>query len=158
PQFEAAFEGFVPLYWQQVAPEVLEQLAGDERIVRNAQKIRTVPENARMIVDAAREYGSFGQFLAQWPSSDQAGLLIWLKRHGERLGGNSAQYFLRRVGWDGFILSRDVIAGLQREELLDASPASKKGLMQAQQAFNRWHEESGLPYSHLSRILSMTVG
>ena len=76
---------------------------------------------------------------------------------GARLGGNSAQYFLRRVGWDGFILSRDVIAALHREEVLDASPTSKKGLMQAQEAFNLWHEESGLPYSHLSRILSFTI-
>lgn len=157
PRFEDAFEGFVPLYWQQVSPEVLETLAGDERIVRNAQKIRTVPENARMIVDAAREHGSFGKFLAHWPSSDQIGLLLWLKRNGARLGGNSAQYFLRRVGWDGFILSRDVIAALHREEVLDASPSSKRGLMQAQSAFNRWHEETGLPYSHLSRILSLTV-
>ena len=140
PKFEEAFEGFVPLYWQQVSPEVLEQLASDERIVRNAQKIQTVPENARMIVDTAREHGSFGKFLANWPRSDQAG-----------------QYFLRRVGWDGFILSRDVIAALHREEVLDASPTSKKGLMQAQEAFNRWHEESGLPYSHISRILSFTV-
>jgi 3-methyladenine DNA glycosylase Tag len=157
PGFEQAFEGFVPLYWQQVPPEVLEKLADDERIVRNAQKIRTVPENARMIVDAAAEHGSFGKFLASWPSSDQVGLLLWLKRNGARLGGNTAQYFLRRVGWDGFILSRDVVAALHREELLDASPTSKKGLMQAQQAFNQWHEESGLPYSHLSKILSFTI-
>ncbi|MEX2475377.1 DNA-3-methyladenine glycosylase I [Marinobacter sp.] len=157
PGFEAAFDGFVPVYWQQVPPEVLERLSGDERIVRNTQKILTVPENARMIVDASREHGSFGRFLADWPSSDQAGLLLWLKRNGARLGGNTAQYFLRWVGWDGFILSRDVIAALYREEMLDASPGSKKGLMQAQQAFNRWHEETGLPYSHLSRILSMTV-
>ena len=157
PGFEDAFKGFVPLYWQQVPPEVLEDLAQDERIVRNMQKIRTVPDNARMIVDTAREHGSFGKFLANWPRSDQAGLLIWLKRNGARLGGNSAQYFLRRVGWDGFILSRDVIAALHREELMDASPTSKKGLIQAQEAFNSWHDESGLPYSHLSRILSFTV-
>ena len=157
PDFEAAFEGFVPAYWQQVPPEVLEDLARDERIVRNMQKIRTVPDNARMIVDAAREYGSFGAFLAQWPSDDQVGLLLWLKRHGARLGGATAQYFLRNVGWDGFILSRDVIAGLKREELLDASPGSKKALTQAQAAFNAWHQETGLPYSHLSRILSCTV-
>lgn len=157
PDFEAAFEGFVPLYWQQVPPEVLERLAQDERIVRNMQKIRTVPENARMIVDAARDHGSFGRFLAHWPSDDQVGMLLWLKRHGARLGGATAQYFLRSVGWDGFILSRDVVAGLRREELLDASPGSKKALDQAQAAFNRWHEETGLPYSHLSRILSFTV-
>ncbi|MGM0769155.1 MAG: DNA-3-methyladenine glycosylase I [Pseudomonadota bacterium] len=158
PDFEAAFKGFVPLYWQQVPPEVLEELARDERIVRNMQKIRTVPGNARMIVDTSREHGSFGQFLANWSSGDQVGLLLWLKRNGERLGGNSAQYFLRRVGWDGFILSPDVVAGLRREELLDATPGSKKALVQAQQAFTRWHEETGLPYSHLSRILSYTVG
>lgn len=158
PDFEAAFEGFVPLYWQQVPPDVLEELAQDERIVRNMQKIRTVPDNARMIVDAAHEYGSFGQFLEQWPSDDEVGLLLWLKRNGARLGGNSAQYFLRRMGWDGFILSNDVVTALRREEVLDASPGSQKALKQAQQAFNAWHRETGLPYSHLSRILSFSVG
>ncbi|MDX1457421.1 MAG: DNA-3-methyladenine glycosylase I [Marinobacter sp.] len=158
PGFEAAFEGFVPLYWQQVPPEVLENLAKDERIVRNMQKIRTVPDNARMIVEAAREHGSFGAFLSHWPSDDEVGLLQYLKKHGARLGGNTAQYFLRWVGWDGFILSRDVVAGLRREERLDANPTSKKALVQAQQAFNDWHRETGLPYSHLSRILSYSIG
>jgi 3-methyladenine DNA glycosylase Tag len=154
PGFEEAFKGFVPLYWQQVPPDVLEDLAQDERIVRNMQKIRTVPDNARMIVDASREHGSFGQFLSQWPSNDQVGLLLWLKRNGARLGGNTAQYFLRQSGWDGFILSHDVVVALQRAKLLDASPTSKKGLGQAQAAFNQWHKETGLPYSHLSRIVS----
>ncbi len=157
PGFEAAFKGFVPLYWQQVPPEVLEELARDERIVRNLQKIRTVPENARMIVEAASEHGGFGTFLSQWPSDDQVGLLLWLKRHGSRLGGASAQYFLRLVGWDGFILSSDVIAVLQLENLLDATPGSKKALLQAQAAFNDWHRETGLPYSHLSRIVSCSI-
>ncbi|WP_328186632.1 DNA-3-methyladenine glycosylase I [Marinobacter sp. OP 3.4] len=158
PGFEAAFDGFVPLYWQQVPPEVIEALAKDERIVRNLQKIRTLPENARMIVDAARDKGSFGRFLAQWPSDDQAGLLLWFKHNGSRLGGNTAQYFLRRMGWDGFVLSQDVIAALRRDNLLDATPGTKKALMQAQAAFNDWHRETGLPYSHLSKILSFTVG
>lgn len=157
PGFEAAFHGFVPAYWQQVPPDVLEELARDERIVRNMQKIRTVPENARMIMDAAREYGSFGAFLKKWSSEDQVGLLLWLKRNGSRLGGNSAQYFLRMVGWDGFILSRDVVSGLRHAKLLDASPMSKKGLQQAQAAFTAWHLETGLPYSQLSRILSFSV-
>jgi len=157
PGFEAAFHGFVPAYWEQVAPEVLEELAADERIVRNLQKIRTVPENARMIMDAARAHGSFGEFLARWPLDDQVGLLLHLKRHGARLGGNTAQYFLRRVGWDGFILSHDVVTALSRSGILDASPTSKKGLSQAQRAFNRWHQETGMPVSHLSRIVSFTV-
>lgn len=155
--FEAAFHGFVPAYWQQVPPDVLEELARDERIVRNMQKIRTVPENARMIMDAAREHGSFGAFLKQWPSGDQVGLLLWLKRNGSRLGGNSAQYFLRRVGWDGFILSSEVLAVLRHTDLLDASPGSKKALQQAQAAFTNWRQETGMPYSHLSRIVSCSV-
>ena len=158
PGFEAAFEGFVPLYWQQVSPDVLERLGQDERIVRNMQKIRTVPENARMIVEASEKFGSFGAFLSSWPSEDQEGLLLWLKRHGSRLGGTSAQYFLRRVGWDGFILAPDVILGLRREGLLDATPGTRKAMAQAQKAFNEWHRETGLPYSHLSRILSLSVG
>ena len=56
------------------------------------------------------------------------------------------------------ILSPDVIAGLRRAELLDATPGSRKALVQAQQAFTDWHRETGLPYSHLSRILSFSVG
>lgn len=157
PGFEEAFSGFVPLYWQQVPPERLEALAQDARIVRNMQKIATVPRNAQMIVEASEQHGSFGQFLASWPSHDQVGLLLWLKKHGARLGGASAQYFLRMVGWDGFILSNDVVAALQNHNLIDANPASQKGLKQAQKQFNLWHEETGLPFSHLSRILSMTL-
>ncbi|MDN7124996.1 DNA-3-methyladenine glycosylase I [Pseudidiomarina sp. 1APP75-32.1] len=155
--FQAAFSGFVPLYWQQVPPERLEQLADDPRIVRNWQKIETVPVNARMIVEVAEEHGSFGNFLAHWPSSDQAGLLDYFKVNGARLAGATAQHFLRRVGWDGFVLSADVVTALKNHNLMDASPTSKRGMRQAQQAFNQWHEETGLPYSHLSRIVSMTV-
>ncbi|WP_417441065.1 DNA-3-methyladenine glycosylase I [Idiomarina sp.] len=158
PGFEEAFKGFVPLYWQQVPPEVLEELSKDERIVRNQQKINTVPANARMIVEVSEEYGSFGQFLAQWPSSQQAGLLHYLKKNGSRLGGVTPQYVLRELGWDGFILSNDVVTALTNYKLIDASPTSQKGIKQAQSAFNRWHEQTQLPYSHLSRILSYSIG
>lgn len=157
PGFEEAFSGFVPLYWQQVPPERLEALAKDERIVRNMQKIATVPRNAFMIVEASEEHGGFGRFLANWPSSDQVGLLLWLKKNGSRLGGASAQYFLRMVGWDGFVLSRDVVVALQNHNLMDATPGSQKALKQAQQVFNQWHAETGLPYAHLSKILSLTL-
>lgn len=157
PQFEEAFSGFVPVFWQQVPPERLELLARDTRIVRNMQKIATVPQNARMIVEIAEEYGSFGAFLAQWPSSDQAGLLHYFKKHGARLGGATAQFFLRMQGWDGFILSPDVLAALANHNLLDATPGTQKAMKQAQTVFNQWHQETGLPYAHLSRILSMTM-
>lgn len=155
--FEEAFSGFFPLYWAQVPPERLDALGRDTRIVRNMQKISTVPQNAYMIVEAAETHGSFGAFLAQWPHNDQVGLLLWLKKNGARLGGASAQYFLRMVGWDGFILSSDVTTALRNHNLLDASPGSQKELKQAQQVFNDWHSETGRPYAHLSRILSMSL-
>lgn len=158
PQFEEAFSGFVPLYWQQVPPERLEELAQDERIVRNFQKILTVPVNARLVVEVAEEHGSFGQFLARWPHHDQVGLLLLLKKQGARLGGNTGQYLLRMLGWDGFVCASDVLTALRNFNLLDASPTSQKGLKQIQTAFNYWHQQTGLPYSHISRILSYSVG
>ena len=158
PGFEEAFKNFVPLYWQQVPPEILEELSKDQRIVRNQQKINTVPANARMIVEVSEEYGSFAQFLAQWPSAQQAELLHYLKKKGSRLGGITPQYVLRELGWDGFVLSNDVVTALTNHNLIDASPTSQKGQKQAQAAFNHWHEQTNLPYSHLSRILSYSIG
>ena len=35
---------------------------------------------------------------------------------------------------------------------------SQRDLKRIQEAFNHWHEESGLPMTHISRILSYTVG
>lgn len=155
--FEDAFAGFLPIYWQQVPPERLDELARDTRIVRNPQKIATVPLNARMIVEVAEQHGSFGAFLANWPRSKQHQLLAYLKKHGARLGGTAAQHVLRRVGWDGYLLTPDNLTALRNHKLLDASPYSKRGAEQIQRVFNQWHEETGMPYSHLSRILSMSL-
>lgn len=157
PGFEAAFAGFLPIYWQQVPPERLDELSRDTRIVRNPQKIATVPVNARMIVEVAEQHGSFGAFLANWPSCEQHRLLAYLKKHGARLGGTAAQHVLRRVGWDGYLLTPDNLTALRNHNLLDASPYSKRGAEQIQQVFNQWHDETGMPYSHLSRILSMSI-
>lgn len=157
PGFEEAFAGFLPIYWQQVPPERLDELARDTRIVRNLQKIATVPINARLIVEVAEQYGSFGAFLAQWPNAEQHQLLAYLKKHGARLGGTAAQHVLRRLGWDGYLLTPDNLTALRNHNLLDASPYSKRGAEQIQRVFNQWHADTGLPYSHLSRILSMSI-
>lgn len=155
--FEEAFAGFLPIYWQQVPPERLDELARDTRIVRNPQKIATVPLNARMIVEVTEQHGGFGTFLANWPNAEQHKLLAYLKKHGARLGGTAAQHVLRRVGWDGYLLTPDNLTAMRNHNLLDASPYSKRGAEQIQQVFNEWHAETGLPYSHLSRILSMSI-
>ena len=159
PGFEEAFLGFDLKRLNFQPTEFWERLTGDTRIVRNASKIMSVRDNALFVSDIAVEYGSFGSLLAQWPSADQVGLLDLLARRGSRLGGNSGQILLRHVGWDGFVLSKDVVACLRDAGLSIAEePKSKTDLRAIQAQFNVWAAETGLPYSHLSRICSMSIG
>jgi 3-methyladenine DNA glycosylase Tag len=159
PGFEAAFLKFEPKRLNFQPDEFWEGLTGDDRIVRNGAKIASVRDNARFIAEIAKEHGSFGKFLARWPADDQVGLLEVLAKRGSRLGGMTGQYFLRFVGKDVFITSRDMIASL-RDAGLDISEtaSSKKDLRKIQDLFNAWAEETGLPYTHLSRICAMSVG
>lgn len=159
PAFEEAFLGFQPRRLLTQPPDFWDRLTADSRIVRNGRKIMAVGDNARFIADIGAGHGSFGRFLADWPSSDQIGLMALLTRRGSRLGGNTGQYFLRFVGWDGFILSRDVVACLRDAGLdIAENPTSQKDRAKIQAQFNDWAEQTALPYTHLSRICAMSVG
>jgi 3-methyladenine DNA glycosylase Tag len=159
PGFEAAFLGFEPKRLLAQPDEFWERLVSDPRIVRNGQKIMAVRANAQFISDIAKQYGSFGKFLAAWPPTDQVGLLDVLAKQGARLGGRTGQFLLRFIGKDSFVLSMDVVACL-RDAGLDISenPSSKKDLRKIQEQFNAWVAETGLPLTHLSRICAMSVG
>jgi len=159
PGFEEAFLGFAPKRLLAQPDEFWERLAGDARIVRNAQKIMSVRANARFISEIAAERGSFGKFLAEWPVTDQIGLIDLMAKKGARLGGGTGQFFLRFIGKDSFVLSGDVVACL-RDAGLDVAehPTSKKDLRKIQDQFNAWAEETGLPMTHLSRICAMSIG
>jgi 3-methyladenine DNA glycosylase Tag len=159
PGFERAFLGFKPSKLVFQPDDFWDGLLSDARIVRNGAKITSVRENAAFVQEIAREHGSFGQFLAKWPSSDQIGLLDLLTKRGSRLGGNSGQMFLRFVGWDGFVTSQDVVACLRDAGLDIAEEVKSKGdLAKVQSQFNAWAAETGLPYVHLSRICAMSIG
>ncbi len=112
PGFEKAFAGFNPAVIAAWPEEQLERLASDTSIIRNLTKIRSVLENARMILDAEHSQGDYSRMIADWPAEDTVGLWQWLKRHGSRLGGNSGPMYLRYIGKDTFILTQDVIAAL----------------------------------------------
>jgi 3-methyladenine DNA glycosylase Tag len=159
PQFEAAFLGFEPPRLLLRPDEFWEGLAGDRRIVRHPQKIMAVRGNAQFVIDIAREHGSFGKFLAQWPAGDQVGLLDLHGKRGVRLGGRTGQYFLRFVGKDCFVTSGDVVTCLLDAGLdISQIPSSKKDLKKIQDQFNAWVQETGLPFTHLSRICAMSIG
>ena len=112
--------GFREVFWDfsvekllMMPPDMLEQKASDERIVRNYKKVKTITENAYMIHEVTAQHGSFSQFIANWPSEDIIGLWAYLKKHGARLGGNTGPYALRALGKDTFLLSRDVVTSTQ---------------------------------------------
>jgi 3-methyladenine DNA glycosylase Tag len=159
PGFEKSFLAFRPARLSFQPDDFWDGLLSDTRIVRNGAKIQSVRENAAFVQEIAREHGSFGKFLAKWPSSDQIGLLDLLAKRGSRLGGNTGQMFLRFVGWDGFVTSQDVVACLRDAGLDIAAEVKSKGdLAKVQAQFNAWAAETGLPYVHLSRICAMSVG
>lgn len=158
PGFEDAFAGFNPIRWKFMSDSDFETLLQDTRIIRHARKILSVRDNATFLCDLAEEHGSAANFFANWPDNNYVGLLTLLKKRGNRLGGNTRQYFLRFMGKDSFILSQDVVAALIREGVVTNTPTSQRDLTLVQQAFNQWHEESGRSLTHISKILAFTIG
>jgi 3-methyladenine DNA glycosylase Tag len=92
PGFETAFDKFEPKKVAAYGEDKLDALLKDTRIVRNGAKIMATIENARFIVATAKSHGSFGRFLANWPETDQIGLMEHLKKNASRMGA------LRGVG------------------------------------------------------------
>jgi len=158
PGFEAAFHGFDPERCRKLSMTHVEKLAADKRIVRNAPKIRSVIHNANFIRDLAREHGGAGKFFAASPPEQFVGLLQLLKQRADRLGLQTAQYFLRGMGVDGFILSPDVIAALIEAGVVTSAPSSKKAFVAVQSAFDSWREESGWSLTEISKTLSFSIG
>lgn len=159
PGFEAAFLKFDPAKLTLQPDDYWDSLLKDARIVRNGAKIMSVRDNALFVRDIAKEHGSFGKMLAKWPASDEIGLLDLMTKRGSRLGGNTGQMLLRFIGWDGFVTSKDVVACL-RDAGLDIAEEvkSKRDLAKVQEQFNAWAKETGLPYTHISRICALSVG
>ncbi|WP_150526204.1 DNA-3-methyladenine glycosylase I [Roseibium sediminis] len=158
PGFEEAFEGFdvgLLSFWPD---EEYDRLTSDKRIVRNGMKIRSVQANALFLKDLAAEHGSAARFFADYPVTDQIGLMDLLKKRGSRLGGATGSLALRFIGKESFMLSRDVIAALIREKVAFSDKPSKKNLQAIQQGFNEWKAESGRSLNEISRILAFSVG
>lgn len=157
PAFEEAFFGFDPHKVVLMGAEHLERLMQDERLIRHLAKLKSVPRNAQLVLDVAREHGSFGAWLADWPESDIVGLWRYLGKHGSQLGGLSAPRFLRMAGKDTFIPTDDVVAALKAQGIVDKAPTSQRDLAALQAAFNGWREQSGRPLCQLSTMLAYAV-
>ncbi|SDT94057.1 DNA-3-methyladenine glycosylase I [Pseudomonas pohangensis] len=157
PAFEQAFFGFDPEKVVLMGGEHIERLMQDKRLIRHLGKLASVPRNAQFVLDVAREKGSFGALIADWPVSDIVGLWKYLARHGAQLGGLSAPRLLRMIGKDTFVPTNDVVAALKAQGIVDKQPTSLKELAAVQAAFSHWHAQSGRPLCQLSVMLAHTV-
>ena len=157
PDFERAFKGFDPHLVAYLSDEDVERLVTDPTIIRHHKKILSTRENATFMLDLAAEHGSAAKFFATHPSNDYVGLLEALKKRASRMGGTSAQYFLRRMGKDSFVLSRDVVKVLVSEGIVTKSPSARRDMTAVQQAFNVWCEESRRNLTTVSRVLAMST-
>lgn len=158
PGFERAFDGFDPAANAVMSDETFDALLKNADIVRNGAKIRSVALNAQFLLDLAAEHGSAAQFFAGWPDDKLIGLLDYLKKHGDRLGGHTGARVLRAIGKPAYILTESVVAALVQEGVVTGTPTSKRDLQAVQAAFNVWAAESGRDLTAISRTLAMSAG
>ncbi|MGR8921198.1 MAG: DNA-3-methyladenine glycosylase I [Gammaproteobacteria bacterium] len=157
PAFERALDGFDPHAVAYLSDDDLDRLLANPELIRHHAKMRAARDNALFMLDLAQEHGSAARFFADWPERDYVGLLEVLKRRASRMGGTSAQYFLRRMGKPSFVLTDDVVRALVADGVVARKPTSKRDRRAVQDAFNAWADESGRDLTAISRVLAMSV-
>lgn len=158
PYFEKAFFGFDPDKLVLMPDEMFDERMADPKLIRHYGKMHAIRVNAQLIREIRAEYGSVGECLAQWSPMEGAQLWELLRKRGKHLGGLSAPAFLRMSGWDAWMPTSHVRAGLVAREIIPHKLTSLRDQQAAQEAFNRWASESGWPIAHISQVLAMTVG
>ncbi|WP_158967440.1 DNA-3-methyladenine glycosylase I [Chachezhania sediminis] len=156
PGFEAAFEGFDIGRCAMMDDDWFDRLVADDQIVRNGKKIATVRENA-VFLSGLSDQGGAGKVLGLWPSTDFIGLMDLLKTRASHMGGTSAQYAMRMMGRDAFVLSTDVTQRLIVEGVIDKPATSRTALRAVQGAFNTWMDQSGRSLSEISGTLARSL-
>ncbi|MGA8380192.1 MAG: DNA-3-methyladenine glycosylase I [Stellaceae bacterium] len=157
PAFEEVFEGFAPRRVRAMPDEALEGLLADRRLIRHWGKLKAVRDNAAAMIAIAYQHGSFGSWLARWPTNEIVGLWEALAKGFSQMGGNSGPSFLRMIGKDTFVLTHSVVAALQHWGAIDAPPKNRKDRAAVQSCFNAWAGETGRPLCQLSQILAASI-
>ncbi|NVD06895.1 DNA-3-methyladenine glycosylase I [Vibrio sp. JPW-9-11-11] len=158
PQFEEVFFGFSIEPLLMLSDEQWDNKAADKRIIRHHSKVKSIQANAQMIHEARLHYGSFANMVSQWPQEEITELWLYLKKHGQRLGGNTGPYSLRQMGVDTFILSGDVESYLRHSKIIEGGRDTKRSLSAANQAFLEWQQQSGRCFTHISQVIAYSTG
>lgn len=158
PNFEASFFNFNIEKVLMMPEEMMERKATDPNIIRNFNKVKTIKANGQMIFEEQQNGQTFAEFIAQWPSDNIIGLWAYLKKYGQRLGGNTGPYALRALGKDTFIISRDVEAYFRAHDIITGGIQTKSSLQAIQTSFNTWQQQCDLSLSQLSRLIAFATG
>lgn len=158
PNFEKVFHNFDVAYVAHLSDEQLEAHMLQPGLIKHWGKMKGLRHNAAWMLGLQADQDGFAQYIAQWPEERIVELWLDMKKKGSQLGGRSAQAFLRMVGKDTFMLTQDVMVQLRAQGISDKvdAPTAKRDLLVIQNAFNQWQQESQLPMSHISRLLSFT--
>jgi DNA-3-methyladenine glycosylase I len=156
PHFEKVFWGFDPKKLVLIDDTFMERAMQDKGLIRHWGKLQTIPVNALEMNDITAEGIEFGQLLAEW---DQDITQLWrhISKRFKRMGGQSTPYFLRMVGKDTFVLTNDVVDKLISLRVIDSKPTSKADLQKVSDFFSELKGCSGRPYSHLSKLLALSL-
>jgi 3-methyladenine DNA glycosylase Tag len=157
PAFEEVFHGFEPRRVRAMSDDALQALLADTRLIRHWGKLKSVRDNAAAMIGVGEEYGSFGTWLADWPTTNIVELWETLAKRFSQMGGNSGPSFLRMVGKDTFVLTHSVTAALKHWGAVEGPPKNRKDRAAVQSSFNAWAEETGRPLCQLSLILAASV-
>ena len=81
-----------------------------------------------------------------------------MKKHGQRLGGNTGPYALRALGKDTFLLSRDIEAYFRAHDIITGGIQTKSSLNAIQASFNTWQQQCDLSLGQISRLVAYATG
>ncbi len=98
PHFRKAFRDFSPEKVARLSERDIGALMEDSGIVRNEKKIRATVENAKIILDLAKEHGSVKGYIAGF-GKREGKLLEDLQYKFKHMGPATARVFLWSVGF-----------------------------------------------------------
>ncbi|AWF82318.1 3-methyladenine DNA glycosylase [Microbulbifer sp. A4B17] len=158
PDIEKIFYDFDVSFCRYLSEEALDDLMRQEGMIKHWTKTRSIQRNADFFWHLSNEYGGLGEYFATWNTSNYIENLQYLRKGGDRLGGKTAQVFLRRMGVDTLVFASDTIRALIREGVVDKSPSSKRDWAALKEAIEIWQLQSGRSLNEISQILSLSVG
>ncbi|MFV8782028.1 DNA-3-methyladenine glycosylase I [Microbulbifer sp. SA54] len=158
PRIEEIFHGFNLSYCRFLSDEALEEIFKQDGMIKHWKKTKSIQRNGEFFTQLANEHGGLGNYFAGWNTGNYAENLRALQKGGDRLGGKTAQVFLRRMGVDTLVFSNDMVRGLIREGVVQKTPSSKRDWAALQEAIELWQAQSGRSLNEISQILAYSVG